>query len=206
MSNNLFDEKHPDWHHNALIHHNHDYESNKWESYATGYRIAAEVLARKVLDEMNNRDTLIFPIVFLYRHYLELRFKEIIEQGCLLVDESSNLKKHHDLFELWKEVKRLIATIWPESPPQSFYKVDKVITDFCSVDRLSDGFRYPIKKNGENTLNGIKRINLRNFYEAMQPVVEILEGITFGISVYQDFKWEMIREYKFNYESFYDIS
>ena len=69
-----------DWWNNARINHG-GLISNKWEVYAMGYKIATETLVDKVLSEQTNQDHLIYPIVFLYRHYIELRLKEIIDTG-----------------------------------------------------------------------------------------------------------------------------
>ena len=46
--------------------------------YAEGYRRAAEILVHYVNDNGQDQDFLVFPILFLYRHHLELAMKRII--------------------------------------------------------------------------------------------------------------------------------
>src|SRR5579864_2943647 len=57
-------------------------------AYTEGYRIAARSLAKQVCETGEDRDLLIFPIIYLYRHHLELRFKNLIVVGAFLIDKT----------------------------------------------------------------------------------------------------------------------
>jgi hypothetical protein len=195
----------PNWIHNALIHHNYDDNKNKWEAYVIGYRVAADSLADKVINEVNNRDTLIFPIVFLYRQYLELRFKEIIENGGTLLDAEHHLSKSHDLIVLWSKTKNIIQRIWPATMFDFFESTDNIINEFNEVDQRSDGFRYPINKNGEHTLKALRIINLKAFRDMLTPVISAFEEISLRISIYQSQKDEL-QGYHTDYFEAYNCS
>jgi hypothetical protein len=197
MGFSIFDSS-DEWYYNAIIHHNTGSESTKWDAYAEGYRLAAETLSQKVFAEVSNRDTLIYPIIFLYRHYLELRFKEIIEQACFLLDEHQKSTKHHDLNILWNETRRLISIIWEKPSKEALNQIDNLVSDLSNLDKFSEHFRYPIKKNGDLTLNGLHTINLKSFYEKISPIISNLEGMSMGIRVYQESKDEITREYRLN--------
>src|SRR5438132_10675486 len=92
----LFDSA-DDWYHNACI----NLRFFNWDWYASGYKLAGDVLVQHVVDTRDHRDTLVFPIVFNYRQYLELRLKEIIIVGRILSDEASEFPPEHDLRVLW---------------------------------------------------------------------------------------------------------
>ena len=49
-----------------------------WDSYATGYKEAADAIMERIIADPAWIDTYLYPVMFLYRHYLELRMKEII--------------------------------------------------------------------------------------------------------------------------------
>src|SRR5437867_12906393 len=59
---------------------------DRWSSvgdfHAAGYRQASEILLQRFLDDPDgtavDRDRLVLPILFFLRHYLELRFKDIL--------------------------------------------------------------------------------------------------------------------------------
>jgi hypothetical protein len=57
-----------------------DYWTGVSDSYAKGYRRAAEVLLQRFLDDPDAKqgDLLVLPILFFFRHYLELHLKDII--------------------------------------------------------------------------------------------------------------------------------
>jgi hypothetical protein len=115
-----------------------------------------------------------------------------------LLDEDCKIPKHHDLMILWTSAKQIVIKIWPESSSDTIRSIDGVLTDLVNVDKLSDNFRYPIKKDGDPTLAGIKKINLKSFYKTITPIISDLEGMSMAISVYQDHKEEMMRQYRSN--------
>jgi hypothetical protein len=62
-----------------------------WDAYASGYLAAANLLVETILEKEQRADTLIYPAALLYRHYLELRLKEIIVQGGELLAQQRDL-------------------------------------------------------------------------------------------------------------------
>ena len=78
-----------DWYHNACLNWRYD----NWELYASGYNTAGDILVQHIIDTRSDRDTLVFPIVFNYRQYLELRCKEIIRVGKVLADEAAEFPR-----------------------------------------------------------------------------------------------------------------
>src|SRR6266478_1683118 len=53
--------------------------------YAIGYKDAADALIERVLEKNFGADLQIYPIAFLYRHYLELRLKQLLICGGRVV-------------------------------------------------------------------------------------------------------------------------
>jgi hypothetical protein len=60
-----------DWINNACL----NFKEDQLNLYAIGYKRAAELLLEHVKNSGRDQDTLVYPIIFLYRHYLELRLK-----------------------------------------------------------------------------------------------------------------------------------
>lgn len=56
--------------------------------YALGYREAAELLGQRCLNSRAEADSLVYPLVFLWRHYVELRLKELL-RGLNYIDQQS---------------------------------------------------------------------------------------------------------------------
>ena len=69
-----------------------DHWTSVSEAHHDGSKRATELLLQYFLEDIEtaskDRDTVVLPILFLFRHYLEVRFKEIISNGNLLHEYS----------------------------------------------------------------------------------------------------------------------
>jgi len=159
---------------------------DKWELYAHGYKRAADTLVERIIECPTWIDVLVYPISFLYRHYLELRLKEIAQAGRALLDWELESKKwaHHKLDGLWSSCRRILEEVWPDSSKSELDIVEQLLLEFAKTDPDSQGFRYPAGKSLNPSLPGIQHINLRNLYEVMGRVSALLEGASSGISEY----------------------
>ena len=115
-----------------------------------------------VLEKEQRADTLIYPVAFLYRHYLELRLKEIIVQGAELLAQQSDLKPVHKLDVLWNSVRSILETVWPNGPRTDLDAVENVIGQFHKLDLTSMAFRYPVDLKNNATLSGLAHVGPRN--------------------------------------------
>ncbi len=173
-----------DWWHNACL----NFASNKWDAYATGYKEAADIIVERVVDTHRGMDTLIYPVAFLYRHYLELRLKELIISGQELVDAPADLKHVHRIDILWSSTRQLLERIWPTGSKTDLGVVGECINEFCQLDLQSMSFRYPVTKDGKPSLPAVKHINLRHLAEVMGRIASLLDSASIGISAYLDEK------------------
>lgn len=177
-----------DWWNNACLNYLHSH----WGSYAAGYKLAGDLLIQHIKNARRHQDTLVYPIVFLYRQYIELRLKQLIKDGNLLLEIPNDLPKHHKIDKLWEQCRRILEKVWPEGPAEDLDAVEERIQQFSERDPTSTVFRYPPRKNGSRSLPGLTHINLRNLQEVMARIGSLLDAASTGISVYLDDKFEMI--------------
>ena len=145
-----------DWKNNACLNYLHD----SLEIYAIGYKQGADALVEKVIKHAQDQDTLVYPIVFLYRQYLELRLKEIIREGNCLLGIGQGFPGHHRINDLWNSVKGIIRRVFEKKDIAEFEFINHVIIEFCNVDPESFSFRYPSDKKGSSLFrvgNGMRR-------------------------------------------------
>lgn len=102
--------------------------------YISGYKDAADTLVEKVCYTVL-AESYVFPIVFLYRQYLELMLKNIYVQ---INSGNSNIKFNHKLDGLWANIKKNLATL----KNHEIELVEEVINEFQSIDSNSTNFRY----------------------------------------------------------------
>lgn len=118
---------------------------NSWCIYADGFRRAAELLIENVTTtyEIN---TVIFPIIFLYRQYTELVLKEIIGYGQYLSQHHDVRQGGHDLNNLWLAAKSYIQKHCTEVDNDELTQVENIIFDLYKLDTTSEASRYPVIK------------------------------------------------------------
>lgn len=152
-------------------------EFNSWNLYAYGFRRAAEILMKHVDDRHTSLDVIVFPIVFLYRHHLELAIKLIARDARLLLpDEPPPKKPEHRLQALWDEAKRLIILVLGVEP-FGLEPIDGgVVVQFDAIDSRSTNFRYPEAFDGSKPLSHISNINLLTLRDSLDTAFDLLDG------------------------------
>lgn len=174
-----------DGHNNACL----NYMRESTYLYVEGYKRAANELVKRIDQTGLNQDTFVYPIVFLYRHYLELTIKGIIDKGSILLENGSGHPKHHNLETLWPMAKGIIRIIWQQGDPEEFTYVEHIIKEITNVDPVSMSFRYPKDKVGKNCIPALTYINTRHLSEMINKASDFLSGIEVGIEEYLEYKY-----------------
>jgi len=176
-----------DWWNNACINTYH----NGWSVYALGYKDAADILVKFVETKKIKQDTLVYPIIFLYRQYLELAIKDLICQAHNLLDIRGQFPKSHNINELWRLCDILLEKISPGDSRDSRKEISRLIREFSNVDPISTAFRYPEDKDGNPSLPNLKLINLRNVRDVIAKIDVIIGGACHIIDDYLSYRNEM---------------
>lgn len=191
-----------DWQANACI--------NSFDpamAYQDGYRRAALQLAEYVCEAGRGQDYLVYPIVYLYRHHVELTLKSIIDAAafvtdCPLTDKDIDALGRHDLARLWKLARQMLdpaCELGGESPlpADDLEGIDSYIDQLHQHDPDGTRFRYSTTKvKGQKARrqpslpSNLKHINIRNFAEHMEKLSDYLEGLDNWIGDLVDAKIE----------------
>jgi len=180
-----------DWWHNACL---NPFRAD-WYLYVEGYKRAAKVLVEQVKKNRSDLDILVYPIVFLYRQYMELLLKSIISNGRKLLDQSGDFPKHHRLDKLWVEARMLLEEVYEGDPRKELDEIQDYINQFCGKDPFGSAFRYPTDVKGKKSVPGLMHINIRKFSEIVEKAAFLIEGASMGIDEYLACKMEMESEY-----------
>jgi hypothetical protein len=153
----------------------------QWHRYAEGYREAAERVYASwgALSD----DCLIFPLVFLYRHYVELRIKELLQSAILHLDLPIDWKRSHDIASLWRVLSPLLRQAFPDEPELDLRNAERLIQELAARDSLASEFRYPETKEGKRNLEDLERIDVVCFIDAMRKLAAFLDGASVALSV-----------------------
>ena len=132
-----------------------DYWMGQADCHAEGYRQAAEVLLQHFLDDPTPEkgSVLVLPILFLFRHYIELRCKDIIVYGQALLGQQAAWPIGHDLRKWWEQAKKLYRESLGTNLNGQSEKTHTCILEISALDPDSTSFRYPYDKNGQPIFN-----------------------------------------------------
>jgi hypothetical protein len=184
-----------DWWNTACL----NWTSSGWTLYASGYKEAADALVERLESKASGQDTLVYPILFLYRQYIELQLKLTIRTCRHLLEDGDDFPTGHRIDRLWGELDKLLRQAFPDESTTELDQTGRLISEFAKVDPLSTAFRYPVDKDGDASLPGIKYINLRNVREVLAKMAMLLDGAQ--TLAYERLQWklEMEREMQENY-------
>ena len=161
-----------DWWHNACL----NWCSDSWNLYAWGYQRAGDILVEFIKDTRTDQDILVYPIVFLYRQYIELELKEIIAAGNKLIGKYDRLPACHNIDKLWKMCREVIEELELKGPKEDLDAMEEYIRQFSEKDPSSTAFRYPVGKKGEPLLQDLNYIDLINLKEVMSRIISFFNG------------------------------
>ncbi|NJN21255.1 MAG: hypothetical protein HC812_08780 [Leptolyngbya sp. RL_3_1] len=183
--------------HNVTINWRDD-PLNEFDIYAGRYQAAANKLAEELLSHPNFHDIDPCPIVFLYRHAIELYLKAICLKGYKFfqvlgknlsfnghgLTEERLFKNHHlpQLLETVKQVTEEMNEDWEfenSDPFENYQDFRAAIEEFEKLDSWSSTFRYPYS-NREKTASLQKgfTFDFASFKEKIEFVISVLDGIS----------------------------
>jgi hypothetical protein len=162
-----------DWQNNAML----GWLPFPMDLYAAGYKDAADGLLYALTERKVSLDSVIYPLVFLYRQGLELELKLILPLARRLADQPDKNDHRHGLMPLWRELRSLLEQFDPPEADKELPEIEAFIQQLDEVDPGSYAFRYPTTKQGEVSLPDLSHINVRHLGEIMDSVFMLLGGI-----------------------------
>jgi hypothetical protein len=144
-----------------------------------GYKKAADVLVEHCVNNnyLIDRREMIYPIIYCYRHSVELALKWFI----LRYGRYANVrpKPCHSLKMLWQSYRKIAETIDPEHDHddlEALNSVERIVYEMNKVDPTSSAFRYAIDNKGKLILLPFEVISLENLAEVMDGVHNYFNG------------------------------
>jgi hypothetical protein len=164
------------------------------ELYLEGYRLAAEQLISHVAQRGADQDFLVYPIVFLYRHYVELRLKDLIAAGRKLADGLTGPAYGHHLAKLWAEARGHLEREFPSSELDGLDRAEQLVVELSDTDPNSESFRYHRSRRGDPHMQGRDHLNLGQFAGSMRELTTFLDRAGAGLDHHLELKSEIESE------------
>jgi hypothetical protein len=141
---------------------------------AKGYKLAGDTLVCNFLGEHRDYDNLIYPVLFCYRHYIELTLKEIVRKYGPWVEVPLK-DKNHKLPELWELFLRVTTAYGNDPQYEAAVAVNSCITELAKVDPGSFAFRYASDRHDKFIQLEFGTIDLDNLCDVMDGIANFFE-------------------------------
>ena len=133
--------------------------------YREGYRRGARQLIEYVCSENRDQDFLVHPIIYLYRHHVELVLKRLLPLAADLAGEELSEKcsrdlDQHRIDELWNNLKPFLKKekirkhCGVAIAADDFAGISSYIQQLSKIDPDAQAFRYSHRKTGEASSSG----------------------------------------------------
>jgi hypothetical protein len=139
-----------------------------------GYKLAGDRLIQNAFGHAADYEDLIYPIVFCYRHSIELGLKAIIEEHGSVAGVMLG-KANHDLCNLWKLFLEIANELGHSSDADEVIAVGACIEELAAVDGGSTAFRYALTKRSDLVPLPSDGIDLKNLQAVMSGIRNFLE-------------------------------
>jgi hypothetical protein len=159
-------------------------------AFARGYHEAGKRLVPHIAEANGYADYEGYPILYLYRHSLELFLKAAVAVGFYVralhgqeVSEKDLFTQHglSRLFDPFCEaLKAADYELTPDtlegSGLSSFDDLKSLLADLDELDPASQAFRYPLRRDGKGVLPRHTVFNVITFSRSMDPLLGFLDG------------------------------
>lgn len=140
-----------------------------------GYKSAADLMVQATVNDRGMRDTLVFPILFNYRQFLELSLKYQLATFGPTVGIEPNWRSHN-LARLWSEFLEILERYGTEDPDDVDPIVGQVILEFAKIDPRSDSYRYPVDQAGRALPIAYSDLHLPTLADVIDGVAGYFSG------------------------------
>jgi hypothetical protein len=162
-----------------------------WYKFAHGYKIAAEVLISRLNERGVISERVCLPILFLYRHYVELSLKALLLDLGELTDGDQEIPGSHALIPLWKNLRTRLLGFDPGQESPWLDRAEVLIKELDTLDPRSFTFRYPVSKAGARLLPGPISFDMNHFREVAEELEMVIEGAGAMLDQYLSLKHEV---------------
>lgn len=150
-----------------------------------GYKKASDLMVEAAATDRHSRDTLVFPIIFNYRQFLELSLKYQLATFGPAVEIKPNWTSH-DLARLWAEFLAMLGQYGTEDPDEVDPVVEGIILEFAKIDPGSYSYRYPVDRQGNAVPVSYSDLHLPTLADVMQGVGGYFAGCDGYLSSLRD--------------------
>lgn len=181
--------------------------ANKFFLYSQGYLTAANLIYASIGESPVYQNTLVYPMIFNYRQFLELRLKELSVIGNKYLGRDKDFEEVHSLKKLWNDYKNsILSELEPNIDIALISDVERLINEFEAEDPNSMNYRYPHKKLDKGAAASTRKeslsrqtLDLKNFKATIDKLIHFLDIRWEEMDINQTMREEYLSDMRENY-------
>ncbi|HXO29035.1 MAG TPA: hypothetical protein VOA80_16915 [Thermoanaerobaculia bacterium] len=171
----------------------------EFDYYGGSYLRAARTLARSLRRQAGFYRVSAAPVLFMYRHAVELLLKSIIVRGYYWLSEDSvddeasrrslfRSIRQHRLSPLLSRASAVFEQVgwewwWPLHPSvKTLEQARELLRQVDNLDQGSFAFRYPVDTYGQRLIPTDVQFNFDRIVSALDALAEALDTANFGLA------------------------
>lgn len=176
----------------------YSYKKNRFSPYVSAYTETAGYLFGYINTNNRAKESLFFPMCYLYRNGIELALKEILFEGSSYSKQDALkliMKKKHSILGLWDKIKLDIQRHSGSNDDSYLIYAEEYINQLHKFDGAADKFRYPTNKHLELHFKNTKKIDIENASGFFEQLAKFLHGVCLMMSHQNEMMAEIESEY-----------
>ena len=147
------------------------------ENYVSGYIEAAVQLVSSVIDNelMDQRDTLVLPVLYNARHGIELALKCVARELKSVGMVSTDIQLTHDIKQLWRSLVDL--RVGDEALRDQIDGLMPFVWSLSMIDHDGQQLRYHETREGIASLGGVNVVNFRLLSFSLNRLKNVIDLI-----------------------------
>ena len=143
--------------------------------YSDSYQFAFETLINNCKKEIRYSQLLFLPTVYIFRHYIEIRMKEILKT---LNSEKYIKSLNHNIYDIWQDIRVDYENNFDYNydEKEEFDNYENLLSELSSIDELSFSFRYPTNKCLQQSLD-FAVVDFDNFIDVANKMINFIASL-----------------------------
>jgi hypothetical protein len=157
-----------------------------------GFHASAVLLLEAALaaEDWRERDRLIWPALYSFRHYLELELKYLARDHTALI--SRRPAPTHRLRSLWQPVRETFTTCFGDSATEPAGVIEAAIKAYEAIDPAGDGLRYATTRAGDPSLPDDLYLDPQALLDLVHEVKDVFDPVEMAFQVHDDTMMEIL--------------
>jgi len=152
--------------------------SRSFSAFVWGFTNAAETLVQSVVDGKQRADRIAWPLLYLYRHTVELALKECISEAACYLGDSPNPPIHHRLKDLKKTLFLQFEKLDFPMNDDSTIAFSNVLDELDQFDPSGTTFRYPTDRKGAPHNLPMSHVDIVDLQRGVMKLLNFLDCVS----------------------------